>query len=468
MSTSKARKLGTSSPYTPPDPPSFLSFLYSPMDFATRVVTSKRTHLNLLRLALLSLLGIASLVVSAGGYGVLWFSWGKVSGWEGNMQLHYGTPSSPPHSLISLPDVSRFTENQAYDVYVDLTLPVTRSNVNLGNFMVHLSLLPSFSSLPLIKGRPSPSYSALSPPPALYSSTLPTLLAALPPLSPFNLLSLVFHTPKKTITLKMLDGVVLVPSSKKAAETVKMVRVWVGREDLWKSLGDGKNGGSGREVVTLGGKVRIVGKLSGIRALLAHHPLLSLLTFTTTSLLTTLFFSLLAFYLLSPTSPTTLTTSSTPSAPSPLPPSPKLNLSRAREREWAAQLPRGMGDITGEGGAHGLMDSSEEERMLKQEEEEEEEEWDRLKGLEAGRLREEEERERLEELQREEEEVSSGEETAGGRAVEVKREDEEDGEEARSLLGGSGTTPSHRSWGASTSRSSAPSGSSASTRPSRS
>ena len=89
MSTSQSRKLGSST-YTPPDPPSFLSFLYSPLDFATQVVTSKRTHLNLLRLALLSLLGIASLIISAGGYGVLWFSWGKVSGWEGNMQLHYG------------------------------------------------------------------------------------------------------------------------------------------------------------------------------------------------------------------------------------------------------------------------------------------------------------------------------------------------------------------------------------------
>ena len=75
--------------------------------------------------------------------------------------------------------------------------------------------------------------------------------------------------------------------------------------------------------------------------------------------------------------------------------------------------------------------------MLKKEEEEEEEEWERLKGVEAGRL----ERERLEEerLEREEaeaEQVSSGEETvgAGGRAVEVKREDED--EEERSLLGG--------------------------------
>lgn len=141
-----------------------------------------------------------------------------------------------------------------------------------------------------------------------------------------------------------------------------------------------------------------------------------------------MFFSILAFYLFSPP---------TPSPPKPIEPShpredvkPTLNLSRVREREWATQLPRGMIDITGEGG---LMDSSEEERLLKKEEEEEEDEWERLKGVEAERARDEEEREALELAQ--ENEFSSGEETvAGGRAVQVKAEDEED--DARSVLGG--------------------------------
>lgn len=124
--------------------------------------------------------------------------------------------------------------------------------------MVHLSLLPAFTSP--VKGKAS---SAVLPHAAIHSSTLPTLLPPLPPLSPSNLFALV-RTPKRTITLKMLEGLVLVPSSRKPEETVKLLRVWVGREDLWRSLSDGVSLG-GREVVTLGGNIRIVGKLSGIR-----------------------------------------------------------------------------------------------------------------------------------------------------------------------------------------------------------
>ena len=256
------------------------------------------------------------------------------------------TPASPPHSLITLPDVSRFSENQAYDVFVDLTLPVTRSNVNLGqrhlphslrsftcdradlpslslpsflpgNFMVHLSLLPAFPSIIPSSSKASKQVASSSSvlPAPIHSSTLPTLLAALPPLSPFYLLSLVFHTPKKTITLKMLDGVVLVPSGRnKAAESVKMVRVWVGREDLWKSLGDGKNGGSGKEVVTLGGKVRIVGKLSGIRFVY----LLGLSSLSRRKLELTLFVrSRRCSFPTEPSSPTTPSSLFSPSPPPP-------------------------------------------------------------------------------------------------------------------------------------------------------
>lgn len=127
--------------------------------------------------------------------------------------------------------------------------------------MVHLSLLPAVPPpAPTGKGKSS---SQASQPVAIHSATLPTLLSPLPMLSPRNLLSLVFMTPRKTITLKMLDGVVVVPSSRKTAETTKYVKVWIGREDLWRSLGER---GGGKEVVTFGGRVRIEGKLSGIRS----------------------------------------------------------------------------------------------------------------------------------------------------------------------------------------------------------
>ena len=89
MSTPKARKLGSST-YTPPAPTSFLSFLSSPVDVVKQVVTSKRTHLNVLRVALLAVLGLASLVISGGGFLLMWFSWGKVRGGSYSMDLHYG------------------------------------------------------------------------------------------------------------------------------------------------------------------------------------------------------------------------------------------------------------------------------------------------------------------------------------------------------------------------------------------
>lgn len=77
----------------------------------------------------------------------------------------------------------------------------------------------------------------------------------------------------------MMHDVILVPHRQPISQVVGAVKVWVGREDLWKSLdhqeerssggllGSGsKNGkGRGKEVVTYGGRVSFVGKLSGIR-----------------------------------------------------------------------------------------------------------------------------------------------------------------------------------------------------------
>jgi hypothetical protein len=305
------------------------------------------------------------------------------------------------------------------------------------------------------------------------------------------------------MTFKMLEGVVLVPSYKKSGETVGSVMAWVGREDLWRSQreGDELSGGrgKGKEVVTYGGRVRFVGKLSGIRYvffsppwlqvlvekgldfteyhlfrfryILYSYPLLSLLTFTTTTLFTTLFIALSTFYLLSPSSPVSspsiadrpITSSSssptTPTTPFTAADATTLNLSRSREKEWAASLPRSMGSITGEAD---LSDSDaslsnaapgEREFLQRQREveelEAEERELGRLRAKEEDRImREEEEfqeQERLKRRAREEEEEASeqsegsSEGTVGGRAVRVKKEEID--EDERSLLGGVSSHP---------------------------
>lgn len=102
--------------------------------------------------------------------------------------------------------------------------------------------------------------------PPIHTSTLPTLVEASPMLSPFALLYHTVRTPRTTISLKMLDSVVLAPH-RRPNELVKQVQVWVGREDLWRSLDPTLK--KGREVSTFGGKVRFVGKLSGVRSVLA-------------------------------------------------------------------------------------------------------------------------------------------------------------------------------------------------------
>lgn len=62
----------------------------------------------------------------------------------------------------------------------------------------------------------------------------------------------------------MLEGVVLAPSWK-PKEVVKHARIWVGREDLWKSLDIEGNRKFGREVATLGCRIRFEGRLTGVR-----------------------------------------------------------------------------------------------------------------------------------------------------------------------------------------------------------
>jgi hypothetical protein len=76
--------------YTPPPPSSFIDFLFSPLTFARQVATSPRTHVNLAKLTLLGVLALASLIISLAGYGIFWFSWGRVTAWSSNVQLYYG------------------------------------------------------------------------------------------------------------------------------------------------------------------------------------------------------------------------------------------------------------------------------------------------------------------------------------------------------------------------------------------
>lgn len=205
------------------------------------------------------------------------------------------------------------------------------------------------------------------------------------------------------------------------------------------------------------------------RYLLYHYPIFSLLILTSTSLFTTLSIALLAFYYFSPpssssslvssqskraqlTSPTTTTAFTRVDATT-------LDLSRAREKEWAASLPRAMGSITGERDddedASTSVTSEEEagerlgtrRRLTKEDREEavvaavEERELERLRAREDALMRAEEDRrlrreEAEEEMEREGSSEGSETTALGGSAVRIQKEEWEGEDDGGSLLGG--------------------------------
>lgn len=159
---------------------------------------------------------------------------------ETSLDFYLGSmPNQPPHGILSLPPPSYFREAQPYTIHVDLHVPITPSNVDLGNFMISLSVLDDSSA-------------------ELHSTSFSTWIPAQPWISAHTLLGLLRGPRTKTISVEMMDGVVLVPGRKKGVG--KEIKVWVGRQDMWTSEGKGS-----KELVTDGGKVRIVGELSGVR-----------------------------------------------------------------------------------------------------------------------------------------------------------------------------------------------------------
>ncbi|CDZ97927.1 Adipose-regulatory protein, Seipin [Phaffia rhodozyma] len=364
-----------------------------------------------LRFILAGLLAVMAVAISGMGYAIFWFTWGKVDSWESGFSLYYGLPNKAPHSTISLPPTNYFRENQPYTIFLDLTIPITRSNVELGNFMVSLDLLDDSSN-------------------PIHSSKVSTLISSPPLLSPWTIISTIRGSGRTKISNKMLDGVVLVPSggrSKNKSKSSRQVSVWVGRQDSWASEGGGR-----KELVTHGGKIRIVGELSGVRAILAYHPILSLTTLTGASLFTTFLVSILTFFLLSPSSFPSPRPKSVESGEKKLVedglPEPKLT-SRKREQEWVDSLPKGMSNITGD--QIGSSDNTDDDSSTE--------------GLEDEALRvKEEEEEDDGEFDEPEEEVEAESNRSMGEKKDKRMEEE------RSLLGGSGTTPSTRSFGATT------------------
>jgi hypothetical protein len=99
LNRKQAKKRTSSLTNDIPPPSDFLSFLASPLTAVHHLLTSPTTHMNVLRLSLVGFLGLASIIVAVVSYGMFYVSWGRVRGWEKDVQLYYG--SALPFTLLN-------------------------------------------------------------------------------------------------------------------------------------------------------------------------------------------------------------------------------------------------------------------------------------------------------------------------------------------------------------------------------
>ncbi|KAM0751684.1 hypothetical protein T439DRAFT_355586 [Meredithblackwellia eburnea MCA 4105] len=178
----------------------------------------------------------------------------------------------PPYADL---DVSPLIANdQAYDVNLQLTVPTSARNVELGNFMVSLVLVTQSGQATVNVSRPST---------LRYRSPLSHSLTTL---SPLSLLS-VRSADVQQLSIPLVEDAVL---KTRRSQPVK-VELEMGRKD---AHADGWRRGEVGEVQVYDAHLKYVARMRGIRYFLYHHPIISFLIFVPTFL----FFELLTAALL--------------------------------------------------------------------------------------------------------------------------------------------------------------------------
>lgn len=133
---------------------SLLSYFFiDPLLRLTRIiidiVVSPRTHQFVLRIGVLSAIFWTAFALAIISYVGFYRAWVPNIGIQNEVWLQYGY-DQPPFASIDLrtPDGYRsvFAEDQQYDVSLDLIVPLSAANIDLGNFMVSMDLLSPLNS----------------------------------------------------------------------------------------------------------------------------------------------------------------------------------------------------------------------------------------------------------------------------------------------------------------------------------
>ncbi|KAI0788526.1 putative adipose-regulatory protein-domain-containing protein [Abortiporus biennis] len=211
----------------------FLLFIFR---FVLRRAKPFAPHLIPLIIFTLAIPVILFLSCSAG-----WFVWRSIAvGWEETLYLQYGD-GGQPYASTSLP---HFSSQQLYDISLHLIVPLSESNVALGNFMTTLTLVTTANKTLAHIRRP-----AIIMPKG-------TLLRLISP-------------PSSTIAL----DIPLLSSFEVSSSSV-IANIEVGRHDQWKGIGVGH----GRELSVASAILRGVVVNKGLRGLITRFPLLTAIT----------------------------------------------------------------------------------------------------------------------------------------------------------------------------------------------
>ncbi|KAG8889054.1 hypothetical protein FRB98_005951 [Tulasnella sp. 332] len=211
-------------------------------------------HIAIL-LSLLPILGIFS--ISAGVLVARWLP----TGWAEPMFLQYGQGSTPYAYTV----VRNLNAGQPYDVTVQLVLPTSTSNYDIGNFMTSLTLYTLNNK-------------------TLATSQRPALLV--PYSSPLRL----FTPSVTTVIIPLLDAFTLSHSTIRA-------KLEVGRPDSWRALGEGE----GRELAVAEAYIRGSVRASGLTGILAISPLATSIFTGVSFFITSTSLALVLYLVFSPT-----------------------------------------------------------------------------------------------------------------------------------------------------------------------
>ncbi|KAA1119616.1 hypothetical protein PGT21_030189 [Puccinia graminis f. sp. tritici] len=117
------------------------TYIFLIFNFFYRLCVSPHTHRSILGSIILGFIFIISLLLSIIAYITFYRAYVPHVGFRLPVWLHYGE-ARVPYAVMDLTSIApEITIDQAYDVHLHLTVPTNDRNMNMGNFMVHFSLV---------------------------------------------------------------------------------------------------------------------------------------------------------------------------------------------------------------------------------------------------------------------------------------------------------------------------------------